>query len=224
MLEELLIQISSVYNAGGMEEAQADVASMQTASDDMAAAYVANMGEMTDATEVFNMAAAGNLESVNDKVRAFNEDSEAATLAITEGLNPALNGMDTSALQQLGIDMTEVKSKTEETTDSVDKLDNAVAAFNVTGVSNLQGINDQVRAFNENSEEATLSLTEGFNPALNGMDTSKLEQLGIDMTQSSSDTDEASESVDKLSGKFSALQSVGGMALMMLGGLYAWAC
>ena len=79
MLEELVIKITTMYDNGGFSEAKDNIASVQTATGDMAGAYVVNMGDMADATESFNMSAAGNLEKVNDKIRDFNGDSEAAT-------------------------------------------------------------------------------------------------------------------------------------------------
>jgi hypothetical protein len=164
MLEELLIQIRSVYDSSGMTEARENVASAQTATEDMAAASV--MG---------------------------NEETQAA-------------------VEATGQTYMDAKGKI---VDFGAASDQAAATMSY----NMGAASDRVTEFNNDIEEGTNAVQQGLSPALQGIDTSHLEQMGTDMTENVATTDEASDSVEKLSGKFSALQSVGGMALMMLGTL-----
>ena len=112
MFEELMINIMSTYDPVGFAQLNASLAETEAAMTGMDAQMAGTMANMGVATGAGTTLAERNLGNASLALENFNLEATSAEGIVTGGLTPAMMGMNTSKLEQMGVDMTAATGST----------------------------------------------------------------------------------------------------------------
>lgn len=151
-----------------------------------------------------------------EAVATYNAQLEISNRNIVGGLNPALQGIDTSRLEQLGIKMEVANANTELVNRSVQAFGTTLDQAMQEGEERVNNASIAVKQFNGYVETGVANI-KGLTPAMMGIDTSRLEQMGVDMENVKNKTDDAKKSVDDSTKSWDTFKLAVGGALSMAG-------
>jgi len=140
MLEELLINIRSIYEGGGFTSLNASLVESQAAMSAMEAQSAATMVGMGNNTSKGMTLAEQNMAKANLALNQFQLEAVAAESAVVGGLTPAMRGMDISRLSQMGVDMEVANAKMAAAVPQVGRVEGAVNKLGLTMTQVGQGL------------------------------------------------------------------------------------